>query len=181
MALPGSQPGSTSVRRAASYLSAADYKRVQVWRDLPWDDGADPRVVDSPPTWRVPIFAATVAAVAIAALARLDPADVTAPGSVAYGPAIAGPKLSGPTSAPAVAEGAVTTLRTRFAGTAAIEIWGRTTASDGAAIRLQLEPDGVAPIKLPDVPAVAGRFYAKAPLPAQIRGRDVDVRAGIRR
>jgi len=152
---------------------------VQVSRDLPWDNRADLRVVESRPTWRAPIFAAAVAAVAIA-LARLDPADITAPGSVDYGPAIAGPKLSGPTSPAAVADGAVTTLRTRFAGTAAIEIWGRTTASDGAAIRLQLEPDGAAPIKLPDVPAVAGRFYAKAALPAQIRGRDVDVRAGIR-
>lgn len=153
---------------------------MQVSRELPCDNGADLRVVDSRPTWRVPIFAAAAAAVVIAALARLDPADVTAPGRVAYGPAIAGPKLSGPTSPAASADGEVTTLRTRFAGTAAIEIWGRTTASDGAVIRLQLEPDGAAPIKLPDVPAVAGRFYAKAPLPAQIRGRDVDVRAGIR-
>lgn len=144
--------------------------------DLLWIRDGGVRVVDRP-TWRVPIVAAAIAAIAIGAVARVDPADITASGAVTYGSASA---ATNPAPAHAVSEEAVTSLRTRFAGSAAIEIWGRTSATDGAAIRLQLEPVGAAPIKLPDVPAVAGRFYAKARLPVGIRGRDVNVRAGIR-
>ena len=77
---------STSVRRAAGSVPAADYPGVPLASDLPWDGAADARVVDSRPTWRVPIVAAAIAAIAIGALARVNPDDITAPGAVAYGP-----------------------------------------------------------------------------------------------
>jgi hypothetical protein len=140
---------------------------------------ADVNVIHDRPAWRVPVAAVVVAAIAFAAVARVDTRDITAPGAVAYGPAASHVKSTGASATAAPGEGRVTTLQTRFVGSATIEIWGRTTATDGSAIRLRLEPVGTAPVRLPDVPAVAGRFYAKAPLPARLRGRDVNVRASV--
>ena len=153
---------------------------------LPLDPDAFPacnvdvNVVHTRPTWRVPAAAVVVAVLAFAAVARIDTTDITAPGAVAYAPAASHPTATGASElATAAGAGRVTRLQTRFAGSATIEIWGRTTAHDGSAIRLRLEPPGASPVKLPDVPAVAGRFYAKALLPASIRGRDVNVRASV--
>ncbi|MEY2514438.1 MAG: hypothetical protein QOJ89_1796 [bacterium] len=140
---------------------------------------ADVNVIHARPAWRVPAAAAVIAAIAFVAIARVDPTDITAPGAVAYGPAGSHPTMTAASNTAAAGEGRVTRLQTRFVGSATIEIWGRTTANDGSAIRLRLEPLGASPIRLPEVPAVAGRFYAKAQLPARIRGRDVNVRASV--
>ena len=140
---------------------------------------ADVNVIHARPAWRVPAAAAVVAAIAFAAVARIDTSDITAPGAVAYGPAASHPTVTGASEAVAAGQDRVTRLQSRFAGSATIEIWGRTTANDGSVIRLRLEPPGASPVRLPDVPAVAGRFYVKAQLPARIRGRDVNVRASV--
>jgi anti-sigma-K factor RskA len=139
----------------------------------------DVNVIHARPTWRAPTVAAVVAAIAFAAIAQVDTTDITAPGAVAYGPAASHPGVGVATEDVAAGEGRVETLQTRFVGHATIEIWGRTTANDGSAIRLRLEPPGASPVRLPEVPAIAGRFYAKAPLPANMRGRDVNVRASV--
>jgi hypothetical protein len=140
---------------------------------------ADVNVIHARPAWRVPAAAAVLAAVAFAAVARVDTTNITAPGAVAYGPAASHPAVPGASEAAAAGQGRVTRLQTRFVGSATIEIWGRTTANDGSAIRLRLEPPGASPVRLPDVPAVAGRFYAKTQLPARMRGHDINVRASI--
>lgn len=137
------------------------------------------RASRSPPTRRAPIavaiVAVIVAVIAMFMIARLDTTNVVASGAVAYGPAVG----ATPASNPASAAGAITMLRSRFVGRATIEIWGRTTATDGASIRLRVEPAGDSPIRLPDVPAVDGRFYAEARVPERIRSGPVNVRAGV--
>ena len=153
-------------------MSPVDYLGVPTHGDY-----AAVRPGHSRPSWRVPTAAAVVAVLAIGGIERFT-TDVIAPGSVAYGPTVGATPASD--RAPAGGGAAITTLRSRLVGRATIEIWGRTTATDGASIRLRVEPVGDSPITLPDVPAVDGRFYAKARVPERIRGGEVNVRAGIR-
>ncbi len=79
---------------------------------------------------------------------------------------------AGPPAAPAavVPPPRVVTLESRFLSRRTVEIWGSATAADGTTVRLSVRVGGRRR-KLVDVPAVAGRFYARETLPTRLRGQ----------
>src|SRR3954447_21410967 len=80
--------------------------------------------------------------------------------------------------APAVSAESVTRLRSRFVGTRRVQIWGRITAPDGSTVAVRIAAEGF-PAATVEVPAVAGRFYASAPISRAMRGRRLLIRAGV--
>ena len=124
------------------------------------------------PTWRGPIAFAVFAVVAIVFMARLGSPDAAPPVSLPAPPAAL---LSRGSSA--VVSGSITGMRTRFVGRTRLEVWGKTSAPDGSSISLRLKASDGSPITLPDAPAVAGRFYARAAIPPRLQGRAVTVSA----
>jgi len=125
-------------------------------------------------TWKVPVVVGIVALVAISGMSRLG-----TPGPVASATGPPPPSIALPSRAGIATAGSLSNLRSRFVGRATLEVWGRTNAPDGASIRMRVAAPGAASIGVPEVPAVAGRFYAKVALPAELQGRGVNIRARL--
>jgi hypothetical protein len=139
-------------------------------------------------TWRVPITLAIVAVLAIAGMARLAPADPQTRGMggappaglpAANAPAGNLPTAELPARTRALSAGSLSKLHSRFVGRAALEVWGRTTAPDGSSVRMRVKAAGMPSTRVPEVPAVAGRFYAKVALPPALQGRRVSISARL--
>ena len=117
--------------------------------------------------------------------ARTDGADLPAPVAPATPVAVApAPSSSAPDPAPRLAPapaGSVTWLRSRYAGTTALEIWGTTDAADGASIEIRVATAGGEHQHVVDAPSARGHFYASARIPRAMHGRRVSVEARVAR
>ena len=141
-------------------------------RDHPWDQDSRARRRDAnlrgrparpQPTWRVPL---AVACVAIVALLGLKAYDARALGS------------AGATTPRTSATGAVTSLHSRLSRSGRLELWGSTTAPEGASIVLSARVRA-ATIAIPSAPAVAGHFYGARRLPEWALGNRIRVSAVV--
>jgi hypothetical protein len=141
-------------------------------RDHPWDQDTRARRRDASlpgrparpqPTWRVPL---AVACVAIVALLGVKSYDARAVGS------------AGSTTPRASAAGAVTSLHSRVSRSGRLELWGSTTAQDGATITVSALSDGFV-IHVHSAPAISGHFYGSAHIPRTLRGQRVSVSATV--
>ncbi len=75
----------------------------------------------------------------------------------------------------------MTDLRSRYVGTATLEIWGATDAADGASVELRIStPDGDHE-HVVDAPSTGGHFFAAARIPRAMRGTRVSVEARVER
>ena len=140
-------------------------------RDHPWDQDTRARRRDASlrgrparpqPTWRVPL---AVACVAIVALLGLKAYHARALGS------------TGATTQRTSAAGAVTSLHSRVSRSGRLELWGSTTAPDGATIAVSALSDGFV-VDVHRAPAI-GDFYGSARIPRWLRGRRVSVSATV--
>jgi hypothetical protein len=133
-----------------------------------------------PATWRIPTTFAIVAVIAIAGMAKLAAPNPAGSATAPLPPVAGAPAPQAmPSQAAFASSGTVSALRSRFVGRTTVEVWGRTTAPDGAAVRMRVRAAGVPSIGVPEVPAVAGRFYAKVALSPQLHGRAVHISARI--
>ncbi len=106
------------------------------------------------------------------------PAIPAAPAAVVPAPSFRPDPAPAPT--PRFA-GSVTDVRSRFVGTAGLEIWGTTDAVDGASVEIRIStPGGDNEVAL-SAPSAGGHFFASAGLPPAMRGRRVSVEARIAR
>jgi hypothetical protein len=71
---------------------------------------------------------------------------------------------------------AVRSIESRYIGQSLLEVWGRTTAPDGATIRIRAKATGKTR-QLAKAPAVEGRFYARVRVPAALQGRRIRISA----
>jgi hypothetical protein len=70
-------------------------------------------------------------------------------------------------------------LRSRFVNRGSLEVWGRIKAPDGTSVILRIAGPGRPASRLGEAPVAAGRFYAKARVPASLRGRSVRITARV--
>ncbi len=129
-----------------------------------------------------PVATALGVIVVLMMLASAHPTNRTATRTTPVVPVAAAPQTLAPAltdTAPRARSGSLSMLRSRFVNRETIEIWGRTTAPDGATIRIQITASGPVPDKLADVPATAGHFYVKVGLPSILRGRRLHIRARV--
>jgi hypothetical protein len=141
-------------------------------RDHPWDQDARARRREASlrgrparprPTWRIPIAVACVAAVALLGL-------------TAYGDRAL--ETAATTTPRSNVTGAVTGLHSRLSRSGKLELWGSTTAPDGATIEMSAQSRGFV-INVHTAPAISGHFYGSTHVPGWVRGGRVTVSAVV--
>ena len=111
--------------------------------------------------------------------ASFAPVVPTAPGRTVP-PSSSSPYPAAPRPTPRSA-GSVTDLRTRYVGTANLEIWGTTNAADGASVEIRVTTARGGHEHVTAAPSAGGHFYASARIPRAMRGRQVSVEARVAR
>jgi hypothetical protein len=74
--------------------------------------------------------------------------------------------------------GRVRSVKSRFVSQRVLEIWGRTSAPDGATVRIRIHGATTATAVI--APTAQGRFYVREELPAALQGQRLRVDARIR-